>query len=534
MTQCVMAIIMQDYKLVSKTSSNTSQVLSRRGLTAACLGLMGMLAFSGIAKAQSFNGSFIATEEEKAKHRVSISRLADVAYACMHREHTRHVNFFKQYKISPFYGSNSAFGKLSVAEKENYLMNRGLHKSILSQMEMTSCVGFALKCFEEGFKAIGQPEVWKRINSYAAQNNYDGSAVIDALRNLGWYVLYWNPDTTKNEIWDAEEKIKDPTNESRIWGYHQYRNITVNKSMQYYKNKIDDKEKLVNFGTRVPRVLREAPLFWGVAHTGFHVFPGARGHVVEAHSTRVLTDFQTVERADFNPLANGGAPRGKYYSGLIAVPPGYEAHMSEVGPIGPTLPGYPDPGTIPGIDAPLNPTLPPTVLPSHVCRIEMIPSDGRYYVTVNGLQHGRRFFARNELTEAIRLKTRLLREGQCVSDPNLRSSECDIRMTVQPSYSGGQDEVFYYVTRAGVSFSGLWKLASAVDQRRQMVAGGECVAKPTYNTQCAIRRTYGDMFIITRSDRSNGTEDPYSISTYDRRYLNQWLSDLVKGGVCSR
>jgi hypothetical protein len=94
----------------------------------------------------------------------------------------------------------------------------------------------------------------------------------------------------------------------------------------YYYNRVDDKTLLVGFGTRVPAAFKSKPFFVGVAHTGYHVFLGFNGEVIEAHSTRALTSIKNLERSPFNPLGNGGAPRWtateKYRSGLIGMPPG--------------------------------------------------------------------------------------------------------------------------------------------------------------------------------------------------------------------
>ncbi len=275
------------------------------------------------AKAFEFSGTFQATEAEIADHARSINQLALTTSSCLRRELDRHQSFYRSYGISPFYGSNSYFGKLSASGKRSYLSRKRLSPNLVSEMEMTSCVGFAIKCYQEGFKTTGQEAVWKRIASYLAKNNYDGSAMIEAFRVLGWQVAYWNPDTSKNNEWEAEEKRKDPTNNLRMWGYHHYRELMVNRKGMYYKNPVDDKETLVNFGTHVPYSFQKAPLFLGVAHTGYHVFPGTYGEVIEAHSTRQITDFNTVENAPFNPLQSGGAPRGNYRSGIVALPPGY-------------------------------------------------------------------------------------------------------------------------------------------------------------------------------------------------------------------
>lgn len=285
--------------------------------------------FTGVAFAEAeYSGSFSASSLERSYHARNIPELARVAYSCMRREIDHHQSFYRKWGISPFYGTGTDYAKMSESERQNYMRRMRLPTYLTQEMRPTSCVGFAMECFEEAFDATGQSDVWDRINRYARKNNSDGGAIIDALQELGWTVMFWNPDTSQNKQWDADEEADDPTNKKRFWGYHWYRNLTVNRHGRYYKNFVDDKTTLVNFGTRVPRALTDAPLFLGTAHTGYHVFPGAYGHVIEAHSTRSLRDYQTIEEATFNPLKNGGAPRGKYRSGLIAVPPGYGASFS--------------------------------------------------------------------------------------------------------------------------------------------------------------------------------------------------------------
>lgn len=528
-------------KINNTTNPNNINPLAKK-LSSFCMTALGLFSVAAFAQDLPFNGGFTATEAEKAHHKANIMKLAEVAYTCMDREHTRHARFYDRYRISPFYGTGTAFAKMTVPERERFLQQRGLPKELLSQMEMTSCVGFAIKCFDEGFTAIGQADVWKRINSYAGRNNYDGSAVIDALRTLGWYVMYWNPDTKQNQKWDEDEQKRDADNSSRIWGYHSYRWATVNRPGNeerpmgfYYKNIIDDKTTLVDYGTRVPSVFRQAPIFWGIAHTGFHVFPGSYGHIVEAHSTRSLTDRQTVERADFNPLASGGAPRGKYYSGLVAVPPGYEPHnLRESDPVphlpnAPRLPTpqqpLPDVITIPGLT-------PPTT--NNVCRVEMRPTSGEYYMSVNGRPYGR--MLGTNIERAIQQKRAMIAEGTCVADPNAARAQCDLKMTVERGRDG-RPESNYYVTRNGIPFSSRWRLSGAAAQMRMMRSAGECVAKPASASKCEItlnhRRT---AYFIARTDLRSGQREAFSfeVGIQEMSFLRQWLSDLVKEGACVR
>lgn len=493
------------------------------------------LAGTGLSDAQassiSFNGTFSVTEAEKAKHKRSILSIAQFAKTCMQRDLKRHQDFYARYRISPFYGSNSKFGKMNQSEKMTYLRNRGLSnpESIYSQMEMTSCVGFAMKCFKEGFVATNQSELWERINRYAGQNNYDGSSIMNALRELGWYVMYWNPDTSQNQAWDEDEKERDSTNESRIWGYHDFRNIIVNRENRYYKNPIDDKTTLVDFGTRPPAVLRNAPLFWGIAHTGFHVFPGFHGHVIEAHSTRQLDDYQTIEEAAFNPLANGGAPRGRYRSGLIAVPPGYEPNGSGSSDSIWRDDRFTDitPDIIPGITPPVV-TPDPAPAPGRsdrVCRIEMERRSGEYFVSIDGRMAGRRLFAGNRLRDALIHRDNLVRDGRCRLMDTAEKPMCDIRMVRQ------YDGVRYYVTRGGEPYSGLWRLMDVGHQMNMMHTAGECYAKPSHESVCRVTRDGRD-YLVLRTDKRTGEKIPMSTHHWDTRYLEQWKRDIISQGIC--
>lgn len=97
----------------------------------------------------------------------------------------------------------------------------------------------------------------------------------------------------------------------------------VNRGV-YYDSTVGNVTKLVGFKKVEPPAFKTVPFFVGIAHAGYHVFPGRRGDVIEAHSMREMIAKDNIEVAPFNPLVQGGAPRWtrseKYRSGLIAVP----------------------------------------------------------------------------------------------------------------------------------------------------------------------------------------------------------------------
>lgn len=301
---------------VQKTSTH-----KKFNLPKLALGAIVLLFSAQQANAISFNGSFQASQEEISHHKSQISNMARIVKKCLSENYDYHVSFYRRHGISPYYGSNSAFSRRSYSSKKSYLRSLGLNPALLSKMSSTSCVGLASKCYERAFKQTGQTAVWNRIKKYAGRNDWDGSAIVEAYRSLGWHVMLWNPDPSQNAAWDKQERASVTRG---AWGWHADRYRSAVRHGRYYQNNVDDAVSMVGFGTRPPAVIMDAPMFIGVAHTGYHVFAGFKGYVIEAHSTRRIKDPNTLEAAEFNPIANGGAPRGKYRSGLVAVPPGYE------------------------------------------------------------------------------------------------------------------------------------------------------------------------------------------------------------------
>lgn len=273
--------------------------------------------------ARGFEGDVTFTEQDQAAHRKGLPVILDDAADCLKEDLDFHHNFFRRYGVAGFYGDRSAYAKQNVAGRRATLKSLGKSPDLVSQIQSTSCVGLTIKCLGRGFRKAGAGEAWAKIEKFTRANAVDGTAMQAALQKLGWKVYFWNPNVSRNAAWDAKEKADDPTNKQRFWGYHAYRWATIQSKGNYYQNKVDDARALVNFGEVLPRGFLEVPFYVGTAHTGYHVFPGSFGQVIEGHSTRSITDPQTLETSEFNPLKTGGGPRGMYRSGLIAVPPGY-------------------------------------------------------------------------------------------------------------------------------------------------------------------------------------------------------------------
>jgi hypothetical protein len=268
-------------------------------------------------------GSISFSGGERFAHEQAIDQIENTAAACLQRDLEHHQQFMRAHGFSPYYGDRGSFGKLSYAQKGDYLRRSGFDSRLLSQMQPISCVELMLNCLGEGFRAAGEANLWARIRSFTVNNGVDGMATQYALTQLGWKTLYWNPDTQMDAQWDAKERAHDPSNKDRDWGFHAEYWNSVQRSSRYLYNHVDDDRQLVNFGTRSPSFLRGIPFWVGIAHGGYHVFPGSYGEVVEAHSTRLITDPKSLQSASFNPLAGLGPTDGEYHSGLIAVPGKY-------------------------------------------------------------------------------------------------------------------------------------------------------------------------------------------------------------------
>jgi hypothetical protein len=285
-----------------------------------------LLALALLASVPAFAGhkGFISfTEEERARHEATQDQLLSTAASCLEADLSYHLSFYRKHGISPFYGDRSSFGKLRHGSKRNYLRRIGRNPNLLNQMRPTSCVGLALKCMGKGFEAAGQADLWQRIRAFTLLNEADGTAMQAALQQLGWKILYWNPDVRLSDDWDRQERRRNSRNTDRFWGYHQYNWMLASRHNKYLYNKVDDVRLLVNFGRQVPPAIKAVPFWLGIAHGGYHVFPGMGGRIVEAHSMRLLNDVRTLEAEPFNPLAGKAPTQGTYKSGLIAVPAKY-------------------------------------------------------------------------------------------------------------------------------------------------------------------------------------------------------------------
>jgi len=239
-----------------------------------------------------------------------------------------HIAFYDRWGVSKYYG-NRRKDYQTRAGRIAALQALGKPASLADQQVGTAWILLAMQCLKKGFAAAELSPIWDKIHAVLKIDNaFHGTDLQIMLQQLGWKIYYWNPNPSRNADWDEEDRRLNPLKPGRtwnpVWGGHTIRHDSVARRRLYYETKVDDASMLVNFGTKPPAGFRDVPLFIGIAHAGYHVFPGRRGDVIEAHSMRNLDARDNLEVASFNPLAAGGAPRWtrseKYRSGLIAAP----------------------------------------------------------------------------------------------------------------------------------------------------------------------------------------------------------------------
>jgi len=323
------------------------------------------------------------TEQEIADNVTNAALISETSAACLNRTWAEHNDFFNKRKYSKFYGSRNPKYKTQEGRKAALLkllpelakkVRKGDAAAIAEldmrerELETTSCVGLAIKCLGQGFKAANMNETWSKIMTWVGRSGEDGVPLFygtdlqKALVDLGWKSLYWNPDLSQNDTWDELERAFNPLQEGKVWnpvwGGHTERWNSVLKRKNYFGIPVHDIRTLVNFGINSGSDFKKPPFFVGTAHAGYHVFPGFNGNVIEAHSMRDMSSRSNMEVGPFNPLyqpINGvdngnGAPRWTrsehYRSGVIVVPPGYIEDK---------------PFTVPGraVNVPPNGTIPP-------------------------------------------------------------------------------------------------------------------------------------------------------------------------------
>lgn len=268
------------------------------------------------------------TAAEIRKHRDTLDVFTDAAADFLDWIYDDHLKFYAKWGVSKYYGERKPEHK---TREKRIAQLRKFRKPefLVDQQVSTACIVLAMQACERGFNATGMPNTWKKIHAQLKKDNkLFGTDLQIMLQQLGWKIHYWNPDPTQNAAWDAEDKVLNPLKAGRVWmpvwGGHALRYASAVNRGVYHDSTVDNVTRMVGFKKIQPPSFKTVPFFIGIAHAGYHVFPGRRGDVIEAHSMREMIAKDNIEFSAFNPLAQGGGPRWtrseKYRSGLLAVP----------------------------------------------------------------------------------------------------------------------------------------------------------------------------------------------------------------------
>ncbi|MEK6556079.1 MAG: hypothetical protein AABZ31_12615 [Bdellovibrionota bacterium] len=279
---------------------------------------------------------------EISEHKSKIQLIIDTAAQCLDRTYADHTDFYDKYGFSKYFGNRNAIYQTRAqrftavrALPQVKGMNDQQVSTLVDQMRPTACITLAVQCLGKGFKEAGNEATWNKIFSHLNNRDPDhkflGTDLVVDLQKLGWKIYYWNPDPSSNAKWDEEDRRLNPLKPGKswnaVWGGHAPHFNNVIKRGTYMGIKVDDAKALVNFNRTQPSFFKQIPFFVGVAHAGYHVFPGYNGGVIEAHSKRKISARDNLEVSEFNPLGTSGGPRWtnieKYRSGIMAIPPGY-------------------------------------------------------------------------------------------------------------------------------------------------------------------------------------------------------------------
>lgn len=266
--------------------------------------------------------------EEIKRHAENLPLITRTAAKYLDDVYADHLKFYNKWGISKYFG-NRRKDYATKAGRVAALKSLGKPESLADEQVGTACILLAMQALERGFAAAGMESTWKKIHDVLKIDKaFLGTDLQMMLRQLGWKTYYWNPSPEKNAEWDAEDRAISPAPQGKkwnaVWGGHADRYNTATKRGLYSNKPVDNAQALVGFGASPPAAFRAVPFFIGTAHDGYHVFPGRKGDVIEAHSMRNLNAKDNLEVSAFNPLGPGGGPRWtrseKYRSGLIAVP----------------------------------------------------------------------------------------------------------------------------------------------------------------------------------------------------------------------
>lgn len=307
----------------------------------------------------------IYTADELALHRAKVPEFAKISSECVRDHLEEHRAFHEKYGASNYIGVNTRVisggrqvplksvwkegedkGKLrsivarSYADwKSPYKKKARIANEDLGKVDNMSCIGMAITCMRTAFEKTGQAELYKKLIEYYRNPGvrgiqaYTGHPLMMGLRQLGWKIGYWNPNTSSESLTWMDTAEGDPARSAR---HHAQRFSEVTKQGTYNGIPVDfrvtDTEAWGSDRRDTPAALKNSPFGIFESTDFYHVGPFSYGQITEAHAGMMwyaqngsAGDYEkskrVIESNPFSPFASGGAPRGHYPTGIVAIPP---------------------------------------------------------------------------------------------------------------------------------------------------------------------------------------------------------------------
>lgn len=287
--------------------------------------------------ALAFNGTIDFAPAEVAKHQANLGQLIRANNEAMQDQIDLENSWFNSCNMGVMYGYVSPYAKMTAAQRQAYVAKNAkcAKPPPLKDVGVTSCEIFTNKFLSKGFAAVGQADVYKRINAFLNANDRDGLALVFALRKLGWKTLYWNTDIHTMPPLPKDRSLVGVTPDDHLYDMKialtkkYYHGITIDGFLTDFSP--NPGSKTVKDDSVMAK-LRKVPYVVGISHAGFHVWSASYGTVTESHSFFDPADRRNIQIGEFEPqhasptcrelVINGKNQTYCYYSGVIAVPPG--------------------------------------------------------------------------------------------------------------------------------------------------------------------------------------------------------------------
>lgn len=182
--------------------------------------------------------------------------------------------------------------------------------AVLDELELSSCITWAMSHVKAAYTAAGQGTRWKQIERTVRASNYRGDVLAKELQKDGWTSMYFNPDAKTPYDGDGEHTF---TARQALAGKPYY-GIAVDQTLTDYRPTEGSTTKVTDATIAQLERLSEVPFFFGLARGGNHTFVGTHGQVNEFH-----WDYGPDGRYAMSQLPLELFP---WNSGVIMLPPG--------------------------------------------------------------------------------------------------------------------------------------------------------------------------------------------------------------------